>query len=242
MLASYLPTSRLTRSRRYMPMLLSLLLIGSLGIYWQSMPPTREPPKDWEPDILAFEQRDRVQPPPANAVVFVGSSSIRLWKLQESFPDWAVINQGFGGSQWADSARFALRIVTPYRPRAIVVYAGDNDIHAGKSPRQVRDDFRTFVRTVRTELPRTPIFFLAIKPSPARFHEFEQQTQANRLIRDLCDADPTLRYIDTVTPMRDLDGQPRPELYQADGLHLNDAGYRLWTALLRPQLESCPAP
>jgi lysophospholipase L1-like esterase len=119
----------------------------------------------WESAIRAFEEQDRREPPPTGTNVFVGSSSIRLWKLADSFPDHAFVNRGFGGSHLADSVRHADRIVTPYKPRVVVVYAGDNDLAAGKSPETVRDDYRQFVDRVRTKLPDATIVYISIKPA-----------------------------------------------------------------------------
>ena len=122
----------------------------------------------WEPDIRRFEEADRAQPPPAGAVVFVGSSSIALWHtLAQDFPFTPVINRGFGGSDLTDSLIFARRIVTPYRPRLVVMYAGDNDLAGGKPPERLAADFEAFVGVVRAELPGVPIAYIAIKPCPS---------------------------------------------------------------------------
>jgi hypothetical protein len=123
----------------------------------------------WEKDVAAFEKQDRDSPPPRNAVLFVGSSTIRMWDLKKSFPETEAINRGFGGSQLADAAHFAPRIVVKYEPRLVVLYAGDNDIAAGKSPEQVAADFGSFVETVRKGLPMARVLFLSIKPSPRRW-------------------------------------------------------------------------
>ena len=191
----------------------------------------------WEPDILRFEEADRVTPPPAGAVLFVGSSSIALWHtLAQDFPATPVINRGFGGSQLADSVEFAGRIVTPYRPRFIVVYAGDNDLAGGKSPEQVAETFRRFVQVVRTALPGTPIAFVAIKPSLARWALIAQIRDANARIERQCRAGRGLHYVDIATPMLGADGKPRPELFVEDGLHLSRAGYDLWKGVIAPYL------
>ena len=190
----------------------------------------------WEKTIAAFEAEDQASPPPRNAVVFVGSSSIRLWDLKKSFPDVAAINRGFGGSQMADAARYAHRIVTPYKPRLIVLYEGDNDLNAGKSPEQVAADFDEFLKVVRRELPTTPLIVIGMKPSPARWKLIEYQREANRLLADRCAKDGKCRFLDVEKPMLGSDGQPKAEIFRADKLHLNDEGYKLWNALLRPLL------
>lgn len=198
-----------------------------------------EPAADkWEADIAAFEAADRESPPAAGGVLFVGSSSIRMWKLDRWFPDRHAINRGFGGSQIADVYGYTTRIVLPYKPRTILFYAGDNDINAKKSPEQVAADFTAFVGMVRGELPETMIHFIAIKPSLKRWEQYPTQHRANSLIEAMCQSDPRLTYIDVVTPMLGDDGMPRPELFADDGLHLSDTGYALWTDIVLPLLET----
>jgi lysophospholipase L1-like esterase len=195
----------------------------------------------WEKDIAAFQERDREKPPPQNAVLFVGSSSIRLWDLSKSFPDLQAINRGFGGSQLADVAHFVPRIVLPYEPRLIVLYAGDNDIAAGKTPERVLADFRAVERAVHTKLPKIRIVYISIKPSLRRWHLIESIRKANALIEAECKKKDRLVYLDVVAPMLGKDGKPRSELFADDGLHLNAKGYALWTDLLKPHLERKPA-
>lgn len=191
----------------------------------------------WEPVIAAFEAQDRQSPPPQEGILFVGSSSIRMWDVKKSFPDLPVINRGFGGSQIADSVRYAERIVLPYRPKVVVFYAGDNDIAAGKSPSVVAGDFREFVHKVHEALPQTRIVFIAIKPSIRRWALVDKVRQANRLIRADADGEERLEFVDVDGPMIGEDGKPRAELFAADGLHLNGEGYKLWADLVRPHLD-----
>jgi lysophospholipase L1-like esterase len=196
----------------------------------------------WEKAIAALEAQDAKSPPPSNAVLFAGSSSIRLWDLKKSFSDLATINRGFGGSQIVDSTHFAPRLIHKQKPHTIVFYAGDNDLASGKSPAQVAADFKAFASAVHQELPRARIIFIAIKPSVARAKLFDKQKEANALIESFCKQDERLKYLDVVTPML-TDGQPRAELFVKDGLHLNPMGYELWTKLLQPHLERKePAP
>lgn len=197
--------------------------------------------KRWGEAIAAFEEQDRNAPPPKQAILFIGSSSIRGWDLGEYFPDDPVLNRGFGGSELADSAYFADRIIFPYEPRAIVLYAGDNDIANGKSPERVFEDFKAFVAKVHERLPRTPVLFVAIKPSIRRWGLVEDMRWANRLIAEYAQRHPLLHYVDIDTPMIGDDGRPRPELFVEDGLHLSATGYRLWTGKLKPVLEQALA-
>src|SRR5262249_46198905 len=190
----------------------------------------------WEKDIAAFEKQDKEKPPPQNGVVFVGSSSIRRWDLGKSFEAKDYINRGFGGSQLADSVHFADRLVLKHKPRVVVLYAGDNDLAAGKKPEQVADDFKEFVRAVHKELPRTKVIYISIKPSIARWKLIDTIRKTNGLIEAQCKGDERLVYLDVVKPMLGGDGMPRAELFVKDGLHLSDEGYKLWASLLQPHL------
>jgi lysophospholipase L1-like esterase len=190
-----------------------------------------------EKAIQAFEEQDRKQAPEPGGVLFLGSSSIRLWDTAKDFADSKIINRGFGGSQIADSVHYADRIAIPYKPRLIVFYAGDNDIAAGKSADEVLADFKAFTSKIHASLPETRIAFIAVKPSPMRWKFFDTQCRANEMVRELVKSERRLSYIDVVKPMLGDDGQPRRELFKKDNLHLNDEGYRLWTRLVKPFLD-----
>lgn len=200
---------------------------------------TNAPPHArWEKDIAAFEAVDRTNPPPPGAVVFVGSSSIRLWKTApEQFPRHRIINRGFGGSHLSDAVAFAERIVIPYRPKLVVLYAGDNDIAGGKTPERVLADFQAFVAKLRLALPETHIAYLAIKPSSSRLKLLEKHKATNELIREFIAHDRKLVYVDTWTPILGTDGKPRDEFFQKDLLHLNAEGYKQWAGVVGPVLD-----
>jgi lysophospholipase L1-like esterase len=191
----------------------------------------------WEKEIAAFETKDAAAPPPKDAVLFAGSSSIRFWNLKKSFPDLAVINRGFGGSEIADSTHFAPRIIIKAQPRVIVFYAGDNDVANGKTAERVANDFKDFADLIHKELPKTKIIFISIKPSLARWKMAAEQRKANGLVEAYCKKNDYLVYLDAVTPMLGEDGKPRQELFSKDGLHMNDKGYELWALLLKPYLK-----
>lgn len=189
----------------------------------------------FEPEIEAFEDADRGHKPAPGGIVFTGSSSIRFWSdLAADFPGEPVLNRGFGGSTIPDVTWFAPRIVFPYRPRLIVLYAGDNDIAAGHSPEQVLADYLEFVRDVRRTLPSTRIVFVSIKPSPSRWALAPQMRAANALIAQAIAHDSLAAYVDVFTPMLGANGHPRPELFRADSLHMTRAGYALWRTRLAP--------
>jgi lysophospholipase L1-like esterase len=191
----------------------------------------------WEKAVAAMERRDREKPPPRGAVLFAGSSSIRLWDLSQSFPGVAVVNRGFGGSQIADATHFAPRLILKHEPRLVVLYAGDNDLAAGKTPEQVRDDFRGFVQAVHAKLPKVPVVYLGIKPSLARWRLADKIKRANALIEAECQKDKRLAFVDTWAPMLGADGLPRKELFVKDGLHLSAEGYKVWAAALKKHVK-----
>jgi lysophospholipase L1-like esterase len=192
----------------------------------------------WEKEITAIEAKIQSGESQQGSILFVGSSSIRLWDLKKSFPDRATSNHGFGGSQMADSVHFFERIVAPIKPSVIVVYAGDNDIAQKKTPRMVDDDFAKFVAKVEKQLPDCrKVIFVAIKPSLKRWALADTIKATNQLIQIRCKSDERLHYLDIWTPMLGADEQPRPELLLEDGLHMNNAGYQIWNAALEPLLN-----
>jgi lysophospholipase L1-like esterase len=194
-------------------------------------------PDQWSKDMTAFEDQDRKSAFQPGGIVFVGSSSIRLWNLAASFPGLPVLNRGFGGSQIADSVRHVDLLVVRHRPRTVVFYAGDNDIAAGKTPQTVRDDFKAFVAKIHAPLPQTRIAFIGIKPSIQRWALVAKVREANALVRAHCETDERLGFVDVDGPMLGWDEKPRTDLLVADGLHLSPRGYELWTMLVRPFLE-----
>jgi len=193
--------------------------------------------KKWGKAIGQFEEWDSKNSWPGDAVLFVGSSSIRMWRTRESFGDLAVINRGFGGSQISDVNYFIDRIVLKYRPRVIVFYAGDNDVAAGEIAKSVFEDYRKFVKIVHEELPKTAIIYIGIKPSGSRWGLWPVMAKANAMIEDLCSKDKRLLFFDSATPLLDGEGRPDSKLFLDDKLHLNGEGYKIWTRLLRPIIE-----
>ena len=192
----------------------------------------------WRPDLESFASADKLRRPAQGGVLFVGSSTIRLWRnLAQDFRQQPVIiNRGFGGSTLAACNFFAKDLVVQYRPAQVLVYAGDNDLAIGRSPQDVLDSFRRFTETVRGELPGARISFISIKPSPSRKSLLLAIQQTNRLIAGYLEKLPNAQYIDTHTAMLTAKGDPRPELFLPDMLHLNDAGYALWQGIIAPHL------
>jgi lysophospholipase L1-like esterase len=221
--------------------ILSALLVA---LFFSGCGATQAPPPApaaasvaWEADIQRLEQADRERPPTPGGVLFVGSSSIRMWEsLGEDFAGVNVLNRGFGGSELGDVVHYAPRIVLPYRPRLVMVYAGENDLAAGKTPEQVLASYRALVQRIHRELPDTRVGFISIKPSPSRWHLETQMQQANAMVRDFTQRDARLFYVDVFTAMLDAQGRPREELFLEDRLHMNRQGYAIWRAAVLPHL------
>jgi lysophospholipase L1-like esterase len=229
-----MPTLVRQKIRWCLCVLLAAATIGPVAA--GPVPAVQHSTAKWETEIRAFEAGDRTNPPEKHGILFIGSSSIRLWKtLAKDFPGEPVINRGFGGSRIADATALADRIIFPYEPRTIVFYAGDNDIAQGHTPEQVAADYRAFVQTVRAKLPDTRIAFISIKPSPLRWNLRDKIESANHQIAAM--KGDGLVFIDSYNAMLGADGQPRTEMFAADRLHMNATGYRLWTTLVKAQLN-----
>lgn len=181
-------------------------------------------------EITAFARQDSLRPPTKGGVVFVGSSSIRLWpQLQADFPGSSVTNRGFGGATIPDVARYVQQTILRYKPAQIVFYCGENDLADSDTiqAQTVADRFIALFRTIRKTLPRTAFVFISIKPSPSRAHIQAKVVQTNALIRNFLATQKSTRYVDVYTPML-AEGRPRGELFRADSLHMNEQGYAIW--------------
>ena len=212
-----------------------LVLLAASLVSAPAQQPSQTP---FQSEIAAFEAADKSNPPPHGAILFIGSSSIRLWQtLARDFPAHKVINRGFGGSQLIDSVNYFDRIVAPCQPNQIILYAGGNDISAGKSAEQVFGDFKSFVEKVKTALPNARLAYISIAPNPARWAQIEKIKTANLLIAAYIQQDHNLTFIDVFPKMLDQDGLPRPEIYVSDRLHMNARGYELWKSVVGPYLR-----
>lgn len=191
----------------------------------------------WESEVVAFEQRDRTNPPPRNAILFAGSSTIRLWRdLEKHFAPTPVLGRGLGGSQMADLLFYVDRMIIAYAPKQVLIYEGDNDLKAGKTPEQVLAEFELLVTKIHQKLPKARIAFIAIKPSRARWELLDEIKAANSLVSEFVKKDRRLEYIDVFTPMLDGNGALHEELFVKDGLHMNPQGYELWVKVIGPRL------
>ncbi|OQA03129.1 MAG: GDSL-like Lipase/Acylhydrolase [Planctomycetes bacterium ADurb.Bin401] len=194
-------------------------------------------PERWKANMRKFIALDANDPPALNEILFVGSSSIVGWDTQKWFSDMKTINRGFGGSYISDSVYYADLIILPYKPRVIVFYAGDNDIADNKSPQMLLADFKALVQVIRKELPETRIIVVSTKPSIDRWKFWPKMRESNNLIKEYCDTQKEIYFVDVSKVMLDETGYPRKELFKDDGLHINEKGYELWTSLVKPLIE-----
>ena len=189
-------------------------------------------------EIEAFKKADQDSTPPSGAILFVGSSSLRMWKnMADDFPGYKVINRGFGGSALNDVIRYEKDLIVKYRPRQIVIYCGENDIAAGNvTATDVLQRFMELFTMIRKDLPGVPIAFVSIKPSPSREKFMPIIEDANIMIRQFLASYPETVYIDIYHAMLDKEGKPRSELFIEDMLHMNEKGYAIWRQAITPHL------
>jgi len=197
----------------------------------------QQKPPFWD-EIQQFKQQDSLQMPPKEAVLFTGSSSIRMWdSLQQAFPKYIVINRGFGGSTLPDLKRYLSDIVFPYQPRQIIIYSGENDIAMDtvKAP-EVLKRFKEVYQAIREKLPQVPLVYISIKPSPSRKQYDAIVKEANNLIRAYIQQQQNIKFADVYPLMLDSKNKPKPEIFLQDSLHMNNNGYRIWKKAVTPYL------
>ena len=199
----------------------------------------------FESSIQAFEELDQVNEYPDDAILFVGSSSIRLWKtLAEDMAPYPVIQRGYGGARFSDLAYFADRIISPHDYRALVIFVG-NDVSGSerdKTPEQTVAFFEHVLDVVRKNKPEVPVFLVAVTPTARRWEVWPQIQGVNSALRAACESAPHTYFISTAKKYLDEDGLPRTELFVEDKLHLNREGYRRWTAVIKPAITDVLQP
>ena len=197
----------------------------------------QEPPF-WQ-EIQDFKKKDSISMPPQKAILFVGSSSFRLWKdLQADFPGYTIINRGFGGSSLPDVIRYAADIIYPYHPKQIVLYCGENDLAASDTitAQMVFERFEQLFGIIRAKFRHIPFVYVAIKPSPSRDKIMPAVLEANLLIKNFLKTKKRAEFADVYYPMLTVDGKPKPELFIDDKLHMNRDGYKIWQQVIEPFL------
>ncbi|MDB5246404.1 MAG: family lipolytic protein [Segetibacter sp.] len=191
-------------------------------------------------DIQKFKKQDSAAFPPENRILLVGSSSFTKWQdVQSYFPNYPIINRGFGGSRLPDVIRYANDIIIPYHPKQVLVYCGDNDLASSDTitPQIVTDRFKTLFNIIRKKLPAANITFVSIKPSPSRYRLLDKMKQTNSMIQSFLKTQKNTSYIDVFNPMLQPTGRPIPEIFVEDSLHMNAKGYAIWKKAIQPKLK-----
>lgn len=220
------------------------LLAGSAFLVAIALPPqalSQMPdPERFERDIRSFERDDERNPPPANAIVLTGSSSIARWNNQaeEALAPLTVIPRGFGGSYMNDVVHYIDRVAIAYKPRAVLIYEGDNDTAPGNMIplAAITSQLEEIIDRIHSQLPETRIYVLSVKPSPIRESVWERAQLLNEHYQELADANPLVHYVDVATPLLNEDGSMRRDLYVRDRLHLNGSGNEIWGASIKAAL------
>lgn len=218
--------------------LLSLIILLSLHLISNAQETVENPdPLRFKEEISSFMEWDGKNSFSEDAILFVGSSSIRMWKTHRAFPEYPVINRGFGGSHISDIQYYYEKVIQKYYPSVIVFYAGDNDIAAGKPVNQVFHDYKTLTDRIFSDNPEVLFVYLPIKPSSSRWNLWEKMNEVNEMIYSYNDKNDQLFYVDLAQPLLNSDGKPDNSLFLKDQLHLNEQGYKAWNEVLGPELE-----
>jgi len=195
-------------------------------------------PAFWD-EIQNFKKQDSINPPPKNAILFVGSSSFRKWEdVQNYFPIYKIINRGFGGSTFPDVIRYADDVIFPYHPKQILIYCGDNDLASSDtvSATAVFTRFQQLFKMIRKKLPAASIVFVSIKPSPSRQKLMPKMAAANNMIKKFLSTKPNTGFVDVYHKMLKPDGTPMDDIFLEDKLHMTPKGYAIWQKEIQPYL------
>lgn len=213
--------------------------IPAYTLYDELRKAASEDPRVWAQSVAELVRDTRARGELEGAVLFIGSSSIRFWStLDRDMQPMVTIRHGFGGAKLADVEFYAEELVNAFAPRAVVVFAGTNDLSPGntKPPEVLLDTYRGFVAKVRADLPSTQIYFIGITPTLLRWDVWDIIRDTNELIRGFCEEQTRLHYIETGPPLLGPDGEPNADNYRFDGLHLSERGYEIWTDIIRERL------
>ena len=203
-----------------------------------SIPEAPPPPLFWN-DIQNFKKQDSVSFPPRNAILLIGSSSFTKWTdVQDYFPGYTIVNRGFGGSTLLDEIFYVNDIVFPYQPKQIIIYCGENDLASSDTvtAAMVSDRFKQLFQMIRNKT-EAPIAYISMKPSPSRRHLFPKMREGNQLIKDFLVTQKNTAFIDVHQKMLDSTGEPMPEIFLDDSLHMNAKGYAIWKKEMEPYMQ-----
>jgi lysophospholipase L1-like esterase len=217
--------------QKHLQKIIIFLVLVSVGLFAKAQPFANE--------IAAFKKQDSLSFPGTGKILFVGSSSFAFWKdVQQYFPEYSIINRGFGGSSLTDLIRYAPDVIFPYEPKQIVIYCGENDFAGDTSlyPSQVAQRFFDLFNLIRSRYKKVPIAYISMKPSPSRRHLMARFNVANVMIKNFLKKKKKTDYIDVYKAMLNENGQPKEEIFLADQLHMNAEGYKIWKKIIEPYL------
>ncbi len=226
--------------KSFLAFLVALVGVGALAAAGPARP-TADPSFPFSNEIAAFAAANNAGPPLANATLFMGSSSIRLWDIPGSFPDIGTINRGFGGATTPDVLHYYERLLPKAKPTSVVVYVGENDLASGAAPDVVARDILTLLQRLRADYPKAHLVYLSLKPSPIRWTLSPKMNAVNMTVAARARRDG-FDYLDVGSVLLASDGLPDASLFRTDGLHMNPRGYALWTRLVDAYLDRVNAP
>jgi lysophospholipase L1-like esterase len=188
-------------------------------------------------EIQKFRTADSITAPPANPILFVGSSSFRMWKdVKEYFPGYTILNRGFGGSGIPHLIQYADDVIFKYQPRQIVIYCGENDLGPNVSGEYIAGKFKELFQLIRSKMPDVPVAYISMKPSPRREKFIVAMKDGNKRIKKFLKKQKKTAYIDVFSAMRNADGTVKTDIFLEDNLHMNSKGYKIWQPLIQPHL------
>lgn len=188
-------------------------------------------------EIQKFRKDDSLSAPPANPILFVGSSSFRMWKdVKDYFPGYTILNRGFGGSGIPHVIQYADDVIFKYNPRQIVIYCGENDLGPDVKGEYIATKFKELFQLIRSRMPGVPIAYISMKPSPRREKFLDAMKDGNKRIKKFLKKQKKAAYIDVYSAMRKEDGSLNTDLFLEDNLHMNSKGYKIWQPLIQPHL------
>jgi len=218
-------------------------IVAFLGIYGvQELDKINsDDPRAWEGDIAELVANTEAGNPPEDAVLFVGSSSIRLWDtLADDMAPLPVIRHGFGGAKIYDVVYYAEPLITRWNAPKVVIFVSSNDINGNddheKAPVYIGKQLRALFEIIFSVKPETEVFYIAITPTEFSWDKWESVKRANTIASQVCDEFENATYIETANIFLDENGEPNSDLFLFDGLHLNDDGYKVWTDRIKPFL------
>lgn len=195
-------------------------------------------PPFWK-DIQNFKHLDSLHTPPANPILFAGSSSFTRWTdVQNYFPGYTILNRGFGGSTLNDLLRYEEDVIFKYNPKQIVIYCGENDIASSDTVTSAIafERFKKLYSEIRSVYPDVPVVYISMKPSPSRWHWRDRMMRSNKLIKNYLKKEKKARFVNVWKAMLGPDGKPKPDIFIEDNLHMNAKGYAIWQKILQPCL------